>query len=68
MTIGVARRDGFVPLAVGMANPETGKAMLKKTTMLAASMLQLVEAGKLDLDAPIPGWLWPAVRNVFTIS
>jgi D-alanyl-D-alanine carboxypeptidase len=66
ITMAVATADGVVSVAAGAANTESGSVMSPETTMLAASigktfvaatMLQLVDEGRLELDAPISNWL-----------
>lgn len=66
ITIAVANADGLTAIASGLADREAESVMVPKTTMLAASVgktfvaatvLQLVDERRLDLDAPISDWL-----------
>lgn len=66
ITIAVANAGGLTSIAAGLADREAGSSMVPETTMLAASIgktfvaatvLQLVDEERLDLDAPIKDWL-----------
>jgi D-alanyl-D-alanine carboxypeptidase len=66
ITLAIASADGVISIAIGSADRERDRAMSPETTMLAASIgktfvaatvLQLVDEGRLDLDDPISNWL-----------
>jgi len=66
ITVAIASPDGVISIAAGRADREHDRAMSPETTMLAASIgktfvaatvLQLCDEGRLDLDDPISKWL-----------
>jgi D-alanyl-D-alanine carboxypeptidase len=66
ITVAMAGPDGVISIAIGHADREGERAMSPETPMLAASIgktfvaatvLQLVDEGRLDLDDPISTWL-----------